>query len=44
MENGSVIIGTVKKFAIKLIDNSKKLISKKCFAGKKLVTVQITKK
>ena len=35
MENGSVIIGTVKKFAIKLIDNSKKLISKKMLCWKK---------
>ena len=35
MENGSVIIGTVKKFAIKLIDNSKKLINKKMLCWKK---------
>ena len=35
MENGSAIIGTAKKFAIKLIDNSKKLISKKMLCWKK---------
>ena len=40
MENGDVIIKTVKSFAIKLIDNSKKFISKKCFAGKKETTVK----
>ena len=40
MENGGAIIKTVKSFAIKLIDNSKKFISKKCFAGKKLVTIK----